>query len=123
MFLVATIVAASALALVHVFVGKLRFLSTNSAAWESAATGIGIAYAFLVLLPKLAAAQSALQAAVRFMVTKRTNVTNRPKGCIGSKGDHRRPRRNRLLSGRKRSSQVRFHRPMQFPADDFRFRV
>ncbi len=63
MFLIATIVAASALALVHIFVGKLRFLNTNPAAWESAATGVGIAYAFLVLLPKLAAAQSALQAA------------------------------------------------------------
>ena len=62
MFLVATIVAAGALALVHVFVGKLRFLNANPATWSSAAAGIGIAYAFLVLLPKLASAQSALQA-------------------------------------------------------------
>ena len=62
MFLVATIVAAGALALVHVFVGKLRFLNANPATWSSAAAGIGIAYAFLVLLPKLASAQSVLQA-------------------------------------------------------------
>jgi hypothetical protein len=63
MFLVATFVAASALVLVHIFIGKLRFLNTNPGAWTSAAAGVGIAYAFLVLLPKLAAAQSALQAA------------------------------------------------------------
>jgi hypothetical protein len=51
MFLVATFVAVSALVLVHIFVGKLRFLNTNPGAWTSAAAGVGIAYAFLVLLP------------------------------------------------------------------------
>ena len=58
MFVAATLVAASALALVHVYVGKLRFLDKNPGMWKSAAGGVGIAYAFLVLLPKLAIAQA-----------------------------------------------------------------
>ena len=61
MVLAATILATILLALVHVFVGKLRFLKEDPAAWNSAAAGIGIAYAFLVLLPKLAAAQGTLE--------------------------------------------------------------
>ena len=61
MVLVATALATILLALVHVFVGKLRFLKEDVAAWNSAAAGIGIAYAFLVLLPKLAAAQGTLE--------------------------------------------------------------
>jgi hypothetical protein len=61
MFVAATLVAASVLALVHVCVGKLRFLDKNPGVWNSAAGGVGIAYAFLVLLPKLASAQSTLQ--------------------------------------------------------------
>ena len=61
MVLAATAFAALLLAFVHVFVGKLRFLEEDSAAWNSAAAGIGIAYAFLVLLPKLAAAQGTLE--------------------------------------------------------------
>ena len=63
MFVAATLVAASALALAHIYVGKLRFLDKNPGIWKSAAGGVGIAYAFLVLLPKLASAQSALQGA------------------------------------------------------------
>lgn len=61
MVLAATIFATTLLALVHVFVGKLRFLKEDLAAWNSAAAGIGISYAFLVLLPKLAAAQGTLE--------------------------------------------------------------
>lgn len=61
MVLAATAFAALLLAFVHVFVGKLRFLEEDPAAWNSAAAGIGIAYAFLVLLPKLAAAQGTLE--------------------------------------------------------------
>ena len=60
MILAATSLATLLLALVHIFVGKLRFLKEDPAAWNSAAAGIGIAYAFLVLLPKLAAAQGTL---------------------------------------------------------------
>ena len=58
-----TLAAAVLLSLVHVFVGKFRFLSRNVVIWNSVAGGIGISYAFLVLLPKIAAAQPALQAA------------------------------------------------------------
>jgi hypothetical protein len=63
MFVAATLVAASTLALVHVYVGKLRFLDKNPDLWKSAAGGVGISYAFLVLLPKLGSAQVELQGA------------------------------------------------------------
>ena len=65
MFLVATlIVVVGLLSLVHIFVGKLRFLERSPDIWKSVAAGVGITYAFLVLLPKIARAQPALQAAV-----------------------------------------------------------
>ena len=63
MFLITTLVAAGLLSLVHIFVGKLRILDQNPGVWKSAAAGVGIAYAFLVLLPKLARAQVALERA------------------------------------------------------------
>lgn len=63
MLTVATLIAAGSFALVHISVARLRFLDNNPGRWMSAAGGVGIAYAFLVLLPKLAAAQYALQQA------------------------------------------------------------
>jgi hypothetical protein len=63
MLITSTLIATVLLALVHIFVGKLRFLETKPGIWTSAGAGIGVAYAFLVLLPKLAVAQSALQQA------------------------------------------------------------
>jgi hypothetical protein len=63
MFVATTLVAAIVLALVHVGAGKLRFLDKGPGSWHSAAGGIGLAYAFLVILPKLADAQSTLQQA------------------------------------------------------------
>ena len=61
MLLVATLIAAVLLSLVHVFVGKLYFLGKHPEIWKSAAGGVGISYTFLVLLPKLAAAQTLLE--------------------------------------------------------------
>lgn len=63
MFVFATLIAAGSFALVHIFVNKLRFLDKSPGVWKSAAGGVGIAYAFLVLLPKLAAVQGILQGA------------------------------------------------------------
>jgi hypothetical protein len=60
MFMAATLVAAGLLSLVHICVGQLRFLDRNPGLWKSAAGGTGVSYAFLVLLPKLADAQTAL---------------------------------------------------------------
>ncbi len=63
MFVIATLVAVGLLSAVHVVVGRLRFLDKNPEVWKSVAGGVGIGYAFLVLLPKLAAAQDVLQEA------------------------------------------------------------
>jgi hypothetical protein len=63
MLLLATLVAAGLLSLVHLFVGQVRFLDRSPGVWKSVAGGVGIAYTFLVLLPKLAAAQEVLEAA------------------------------------------------------------
>jgi hypothetical protein len=57
------LLAAGVLSAVHLLVGRLPFLDARSAIWKSTAGGIGISYAFLVLLPKLASAQVVLRAA------------------------------------------------------------
>lgn len=57
------LLAAGVLSAVHLLVGKLPFLDARSSIWKSVAGGIGISYAFLVLLPKLASAQIVLRAA------------------------------------------------------------
>lgn len=55
--------AAMALALIHVFAGKMRFLSgIPRSRWLSAAGGVSVAYVFLHLLPELAAAQEEFRA-------------------------------------------------------------
>ncbi len=48
------LLAAGVLSATHLPVGKLPPLDARSAIWKSVAGGIGISYAFLVLLPKLA---------------------------------------------------------------------
>ena len=63
MLVIATLVAVGLLSVVHVVVGRLRFLDQNPEVWKSVAGGVGITYAFLVLLPKLAAAQDVLEEA------------------------------------------------------------
>jgi hypothetical protein len=57
------LLAAGVLSATHMLVGRLPVLDTRPAIWKSVAGGIGISYAFLVLLPKLASAQSVLRAA------------------------------------------------------------
>ena len=63
MYLVATLVGTGVLSLVHIFVGQLHFLDKNPGIWKSVAGGVGITYIFLVLLPKIAAAQTVLERA------------------------------------------------------------
>jgi hypothetical protein len=51
-----TVLFALCFALIHVFVGKLRFLhSTPRSWWLSAAGGVAVSYVFLHLLPELGA--------------------------------------------------------------------
>src|SRR5690606_28721775 len=55
------LLVALALAAVHLFAGRLRFLDTvPRAAWLSGAGGASVAYVFLHLLPELAAGQEAI---------------------------------------------------------------
>lgn len=63
MFTFVCLIAVTLLSLVHVFIGRLHFLDANPAGWRSGAGGVGIAYVFLVLFPKLAYAQQALTSA------------------------------------------------------------
>ena len=49
------------LAATHVVVGRIAILDRWAGTWKSAAGGVGLAYAFLVLLPKLASAQPVLE--------------------------------------------------------------
>lgn len=63
MFLVVSLAAVCVLCVIHVIVGRLRLLDQRPDIWKPLASGIGIAYAFLVLLPKLAAAQPKLEKA------------------------------------------------------------
>lgn len=58
------LVLAIALALVHVFAGKLRFLDrTPRSRWLSFGSGISVAYVFIHLLPELAEGQRTLEEA------------------------------------------------------------
>ncbi len=62
---------AAALALVHLFAGKLRFLSVlPRSRWLSFASGISVAYVFAHLLPQVAAGQRVLAEAglTRFVI-------------------------------------------------------
>lgn len=55
------LVGAAALALIHLFAGKLRFLSAlPRSRWLSFASGISVAYVFMHLLPELREAQEVL---------------------------------------------------------------
>jgi hypothetical protein len=56
------LVAAIALAAVHVFSGKLRFLAViPRSRWLSFAGGISVAYVFVHLLPELSAGQRTVE--------------------------------------------------------------
>lgn len=55
-------ICAIALALVHLFVNKLKFLSTmHRSRWLSGASGVSVAYVFVHLLPELSEKQEALK--------------------------------------------------------------
>ncbi|CAA9554323.1 MAG: hypothetical protein AVDCRST_MAG18-559 [uncultured Thermomicrobiales bacterium] len=57
-----SLLAAVALVLVHLFVGRLRFLGcTPRSHWLSLAGGVSVAYVFVHLLPELAEGQEALR--------------------------------------------------------------
>ncbi|HSG41183.1 MAG TPA: hypothetical protein VLE27_16205, partial [Thermoanaerobaculia bacterium] len=57
-------VLALAMALIHLFAGKLRFLNaTPRSIWLSMSGGAAVAYVFLHLLPELAAGQANLEEA------------------------------------------------------------
>ncbi len=59
------LLAATGLAIVHLFSGKLRFLEgTPRSVWLSMAGGISVAYVFVHLLPDLAEEQQAIRKAV-----------------------------------------------------------
>ena len=71
------ILAAVALALVHLFASGLRFLDVvPRSRWLSAAAGISVAYVFVHLLPDLAEAQEAVEqtgeGAFEFLESTRT---------------------------------------------------
>jgi hypothetical protein len=56
---------AIALALVHIFAGKLRFLeATPRSIWLSFASGVSVAYVFVHILPELSKAQQTVTKAV-----------------------------------------------------------
>lgn len=58
MNIVPALIAALVLALVHIIIGKLRFLSgTPRSRWLSIAGGVSVAYVFMHLLPELSAGQ------------------------------------------------------------------
>lgn len=58
--------AAAALAAVHLFGRRLRFLDVQPRSrWLSAAGGVSVAYVFVHLLPELAAGQATLKSAIR----------------------------------------------------------
>ncbi len=65
MQILASLVAVAALALVHLFAGKLRFLEgTPRSIWLSLAGGVSVAYVFVHLLPDLAEGQEAVAEAL-----------------------------------------------------------
>ena len=63
MSLISALVAAGLLSSIHISVGEIRILDRDESIWKSLAGGVGIAYTFLVLLPKIAAAQIVLEGA------------------------------------------------------------
>jgi hypothetical protein len=61
-----TTLLATALALVHLFAAKMRFLDvTPRSVWLSAAGGVSVAYVFVHLLPDLVEEQEAIREAVQ----------------------------------------------------------
>lgn len=61
MTLIISVIAVGALMLVHISVGKLRFLhGTPRSAWLSIAGGVSVAYVFVHLLPELNEAQESM---------------------------------------------------------------
>jgi zinc transporter ZupT len=61
MTLFVSLIAVIALAIVHIFAGKLRFLhGTPRSAWLSVAGGVSVAYVFVHLLPDLSEAQETI---------------------------------------------------------------
>ena len=57
-------IAVSGLALVHIFVGKLRFLhGIRRSRWLSIAGGVSVAYVFVRILPELSEAQETIRRA------------------------------------------------------------
>lgn len=64
--LIASFVVAAALALVHLFAGKLRFVDVvPRSRWLSFAGGISVAYIFMHLLPELEEGQETLRETLR----------------------------------------------------------
>ncbi len=62
---VASLVAVCVIAMVHLFVGRLRLPDgTQRSVWLSAAGGAAVAYVFVYVLPKLAAKQHVLVQAI-----------------------------------------------------------
>lgn len=60
--ILASTLAALALALIHLFVGRMRFVRrVPREGWLSFAGGAGVAYVFLLLLPKLGGGQPVLE--------------------------------------------------------------
>ena len=55
--------AVGVLVLLHLVVGQSQVFDSNPSLWKSVSGGVGISFAFLVLLPKIAATQQALTAA------------------------------------------------------------
>ena len=63
MFFCATLVSTVLLCLIHLYVGRFRIFDRGQGQWKSAAGGVGIAYTFLILMPKIAKAQPVLEQA------------------------------------------------------------
>jgi hypothetical protein len=60
-----SLIVAIVLALVHIFAGKLRFLSvTPRSIWLSAGSGVSVAYVFVHILPELGEAQEIVRGVV-----------------------------------------------------------
>ena len=63
-FLLSALLAV-ALAFVHLFSGKLRFLNTTSRSiWLSISSGVSVAYVFVHILPELSEAQETIREAL-----------------------------------------------------------
>lgn len=69
-----SLIAVTALALVHLFAARFRFLeSTPRSAWLSAAGGVSVAYVFVHLLPDLSDAQETIAATLDDMLGQLEN--------------------------------------------------